>query len=337
MAGQNWAKKIQLGKETTKGTAVASTVIFRGDGGMLSDNQEVKIVSEKIGVAVANDRSYIGQKSGSLSMANSPMTFEQVCYILEAGLKLATATQDGTGTDYIRVYDFGTTSVNSIRTYTIEAGDDQQAEEMEYSFVEKFSLSGEIGDAAMMSADWLGRQISSSTFTSLTPSVSIEEVLAGKCLVYIDPLTDAFGDTAVSDTVLSWSLSVSTGRGLKYTLDNGTIYNAGDKYDAGSQSVELSLTYQHNSTSTTEKSAWRNETGRKIRLLLTGSTVGTPGTTYSTKTIIIDVAGKYTSWDVLDEKDGMSTYSVTLSGLYNPTANVSPLTITVVNELSSLT
>ena len=144
--GQKWAQKIQLGKETTPGTAVAATTVWRGVGGMLTDDREVVMVDEQIGIALPTTRNYIPMLSGSLSMAETPATFEQLPHILEAGVKaIGTGAADGVGTGKVYNYTMGTTAVNTIKTYTLETGDNQQAEEMEYAFVESFTLSAERG------------------------------------------------------------------------------------------------------------------------------------------------------------------------------------------------
>ena len=142
MMGQKWAQKIQLGRETTAGTAVAATSIWRGVGGMIKDDREVTMVEEQVGFVQNILRSYIGSIGGSLSMAATPATFEQLPHILEAGIKtVGTGAADGAGSGKIYDYVKGTTSIETLKTYTIETGDNQQAEEMEYSFVESFTLS----------------------------------------------------------------------------------------------------------------------------------------------------------------------------------------------------
>jgi len=52
-----------------------------------------------------------------------------------------------------------------IKTYTIEGGDNQQAEEMEYSFVNTFTLEGN-RRGWMISSEWFGRQVTNALLQS---------------------------------------------------------------------------------------------------------------------------------------------------------------------------
>lgn len=338
MAGGKWAHKIQLGDETTAGTAVAASAIWRGEGGMPSDDRTLEFVNELIGVATPTLRSYTSALAASLSMAATPATFEQLPYPLEAGIKLETPAQDGSGSGYIYGYEVPYGSVNTIRPYTIEAGDNQQAEEMEYSFVEQFTLSGEAGQAVMMSANWLGRQLTPTTFTGALTPPTVEEILAGKGSFYIDDAGGTMGATQVSDTLLAWTLTVDTGRKFKYTVDGGQLYPAFQYFDRDSFSAELQMTYEHNATAVAEKADWRAETAKLLRLTITGSALTTAGTAYTYKTLNIDAVAKYMNFEPLGEQNGNSVYQVTAKIGYDSVdeATTNPLEITVVNELSAL-
>lgn len=334
MAGGKWAQKIQLGRETVPGTAVAATTIWRGVGGNLKDDSEVTMVDEQIGIAIPTNRSYIAQVGGSLSMAATPATYEQLLHILEAGIKtVGTGAADGPGSGKVYAYTTPTTTVNTIKTYTIETGDNQQAEEMAYCFVTKFTLSGERGQAVMMSADWIGRGVSGTTFTgSLTVPV-VKEILSALGSLYIDNTT--IGTTQVTETLLAWELSVETGWKAKWTIDGLATVFAFHYFDRDAFSAEFSATYEHNATAVAEKTKFRQNAVRLIRLQIAGDALTTPGTTYSYKTLRIDMAAKYTSFEALDADDGNSIIDCKAQVGYDPTAALG-LSITVVNELASV-
>ena len=105
-------------------------------------------------------------------MEDVPATYEQLLHILEAGVKTVSSSQDGTGSGYIYEYVFPTTAANSIKTYTIEGGDNTEEEEFTYGFVESFTLSGAPGESVMMGADWVGREVSTGTFTASSGHIS---------------------------------------------------------------------------------------------------------------------------------------------------------------------
>lgn len=331
MAGIVPLRKIQIGAETTAGTAVAADIIWRGKG-TLEDVSPIVNVDEHVGYLSGTDRTYNPHVEGRLSMESVEASFEQLPHILEAGVRTDTPAQDGTGSGYIYEYAFPTTSANTIKTYTIEGGDNQQEEEMSYCFVEKFTLSGKSKEAVMMTADWVGRQITPSSFTGALALATAEPILFQKTKLYIDAVGGTLGDTLVSSTLLGFDLSVSTGWHTKYTADGQLYFTF---HEAGTPQIELSMTWEHNSTAVTEKANWRAQTARQLRLRIEGTALGTPGTTYTYKTLDLDFAGKWKSFSKIGDQDGNDIVTGVFVPKYNSTAALFGL-IRVVNELTAL-
>jgi hypothetical protein len=332
--GGLWARKVQLGRETTAGTAAAASTIWRGEATAIKDNREVTMVNEQVGVRVNTLRSYIPKLSAECSFANTPATYEQLPHILEAAIKTATATQDGAGSGYIYDYEVDNTANNTIKTYTIQTGDNEQARHMFYSFVESFTISGERGGAVTMEATWQGRDVANNAFTTSLTVPVVEELLAGSGLFYIDAVSGSFGGTAKTETLLKWSLSVTTGWKGKYTVGDGRRDFVFHYFDKDAFSVELTMTYEHNTSSVAEIAAFEAQTPRLFRIAIPGSALTTTAT-YTTKTVLIDVAGKYTAFGELNAEDGNSIVEATVKGGYDPTEAHS-LGILVVNQVSAL-
>jgi hypothetical protein len=95
----------------------------------------------------------------------------------------------------------------------------------------------------------------------------------------------------------------------------------------------VQMTYEHNTSSIAEKANWRAQTARKLRLLFEGSALTTAGS-YSKKTLVMDLAGKWTAFDPLGDQNGNDVVAGTFKVAYDPTASTSG-TITVVNQLAS--
>lgn len=332
MAGIKNLSKIQIGKETTKGTAAAATTIWRGEGAGLKDGREVVLVEENVGYISGTTRSYTPFVEAALTMGDTPATFEQLPYILNASIKGETPAQDGSGSGYIYEYDLPTNAAATLYAYTIEAGDNQQAEEMEYSIVPSFTLSGASKEAVSMSAEWIGRQVATCSYTGALSLPSVEEILFGKFKLYIDTIGGSFGGTQKTSTLLGFDLSVGECVRAKYTGD-GQVYFTFEQPDA--PQIELKLTLEHDSTAVAAKADFAAETPKLIRLIAEGSSLTTAGTTYSKKTIIIDLAGKFTQVDDLGEVDGNSVVGLTFTSKYDETADDWGKFI-VVNELSTL-
>jgi len=331
MPGVRALRKIQLGVESAKGTAVAATALWRGQG-VIEDQTEVMFPEEDIGYLSGIDRSYIPRNMAAITFEQTPATFEQLGYILDAGVKTVSGVQDGAGTDYIYTYTFPTTAANSIKTYTIEGGDDQQAEEMEYAFVKSFTLAAAAGEAWTVTADWLGRQVSTTSFTGSISVPTVEEALFQKSKLYIDAIGGTIGSTQKSNTLLKAELAVTTGWQEYFTADGNLYFTA---HKSTKPEVVLTLTFEHDGTSVAEKANWLAETARLIRILVEGSAVATPGTTYSNKTLIVDLAGKWERFEKLDEQDGNDIVAGRFRSAHDSTS-ASFTEIAIVNELSAL-
>jgi hypothetical protein len=330
MAGVKALRKLVLGREATAGTAVVCTTIWRGMG-VLSDDRETVFPEEDIGYLSGVDRAYTPKLEASISMGSVEATFEQLPHILEAGVKTATPAQDSTGSGYVYTYTFPTTAANTLKTYTIEGGDNQAVEEMEYGFVESFTLEGNAGEALMVSAEWKGRQVSDSAFTTTATLPSVDEVLVSKGKVYIDDVDGTIGTTQISNTVLSVKLDVTTGQQAVYTAD-GNLYFSFVK--TVMPEVMLDVTFEHDSNATDEIAAYRAGTPRLIRLEFAGPSLGTAGN-FTTKVLRVDLAGKWESFGPLEDTDGNDTRTGTFRARYNATA-AKYAEIAVVNELTAL-
>jgi hypothetical protein len=324
-------RRVALGREGTAGTAVAATTLWRGSG-VLQDDSPVKFPAEDVGIMTGTDRSYIPKKAGSLLLESVPATFEQLPHILEMAVTTATATADGAGSDFIYEYPFPTTAPNTIKTYTIETGDNNEEEEMEYCFATDFTLTGDEGEAWMMSANVIGRQVQVSTFTATAPLPAVEEMLFQKTKLYIDAATASWGGTIKSNTLLSAQFTYKTGNKAIFAADGNLYFSA---HKSVMPEIRLRLTFEHDAIGAAQKVAWRAQTAQKFRLLIQGNALTSAGTTYSVKTAIIDIVGKYEKANKIGERNGNDIIELEVVGKYNADAASAGL-IYVVNELAAI-
>jgi hypothetical protein len=337
MAGIKQLRQIQLGKETTAGTATTATTRWRGLGA-LEDGRIVTFPEEFIGVIGGGDRSYIAKVEAGMSMDEVDATFEQLPHLLIASIAATTAgVQDTSGSGYVYTYTIPHSSAPTIQTYTIRAGDDQQAEIMAYSFVQSMTLSGNAGEAVMMGAEWVGRAVENGSFSTGVSVPSVETILASSGAMYLDAVSSTYGNTAVTSTLISFSLDMSNMIAAKWTVGaaGGTV-GAFDFHYAGNREITGSLQFEHNSTATTEKTAFRDQTPRLLRLKFSGSTLTTAGSGYSVKTLIIDLPIKYESFDTLDDIDGNSVVTANFVSKYNETVANAGKFIVVLNGTTSI-
>lgn len=334
MSGVIPLSKIQFGREGTLGTAVDCTDILRVEGAFLKDNRDIQFIPENVGMLVDVDRTAVPSLAAAISIPENAATFEQILHILEMGLRTVSPSQDGAGSDYIYTYNFPTTAQLTPKTYTLEGGDDQQAMVMEGTYCESFGISGAVKETVKFSAELIGRQTTNDSFTAALTIPTVEEILFQKAKLYIGDVANGFGSGGdlLSNTLLGFTLNVNTGYVGRFAADGNLYYSYIKQVKP---EITLDLMLEHNASSVLEITDGRNETARAVRILIEGATVTTPGTTYSKKTLILDIAGKYANIPAIEDDEGSSVLNFTLNGRYNATLATMGK-IVVVNETETL-
>jgi hypothetical protein len=317
--------KVQIGRESTSGTPVASTSIWRGEFSMLEDTRERTVVEEQTGSFVTSDRSYDGKLEAAWAQPSTPLTYEQVAHIFEAGIK--TATPSGTG-PYVRAYNYpyGGTSVNTIKTYTIESGSTVVAEdvyEMEYSFVESFELSGSFGEAWTMSSNWIGRQMTQTSFTGALTVPTVYEALFPHTKLYIDASGGTIGSTQIVGALMSASINVTTG--LKIVpVGDGQLYFAAHKWTKPEITFSITLELEDSSIVADQRDVFRVDGIQLFRLAVTDGT----------RILNLDWAGKYDPPGDYANSEGNTTVTFTGRGVASATDSLS-FTATLTNGVAA--
>lgn len=300
--------KIQLGRESTAGTAVAATSIWRGPATDIADESSHEFAEEDVGILVPTDREYVPKKAARLALPETELTFEQILHVLEAGIKVATPT--GTG-PYVYTYTFPTsTTPNTIKTYTLETGNAVAGDvnEMEYGFVEEFELSGAMGEAWKIASTWVGRQKTTTTFTGALSLVTVEEALFGKTTLYIDASAGTVGSTAKAGVLTAAGVQVKTGVIPVWTAD-GQLYFYKHKFARPEVTFNFSLELENdNSILVAQRAAWVAKTLQLFQLKIAGA---------STSEIKVNLAGKYTSFGEYQNEDGNTVVEASGKAVYS--------------------
>lgn len=320
------ANKVQLGRETTAGTAVAATVIWRGPASDIENAQEAITVDENVGLLVPTGRSYVAQLGATIALPETEATFEQLPHVFEGGIK--TVSPSGTGPYTRSGYAPGTASANTIKTYTIESGNAIAGDgnEMEYSFVESFTLSGKSGEAWKVSSNWRGRQKTVASLTSALSVAAVEEMLFGKTTFFIDATGGTVGTTQKTGVLLEASIDVETGIQPIYSAD-GILYFSTHKIVP--PSLEFSITLELENTSgvvTAERAYLASQTVRLFQLTCSGT---------SSRSFVAKWAGKYTSIGAYQNSNGNTTVQLSGNAIYSSTDSLF-FDFTVVNNVTSL-
>ncbi len=316
LTGVKKLRRLQMGREGTPGSAVEATDTWRGTG-TIEDGTVVIFPDEDVGLYPQTTRSYIPSKVARLTMDETPATFKQIRHIFEAGIQTAVSSADGAGAGWKWSYPLPSTVSDTLKTYTIEGGDNIECEEMEYAFVEHFNLSGAPGEAVMLTADWVGRQVSTSVFTSTATCLlpAVEEILFSLGKIYIDndTLTATETRNQLTNTWLEFNLDVVTGW-QPVTTGDGALYFTYIKNVK--PEVTLDVVFEHNAAALVEKDDWKTQQGKVLRMTFLGSTF-TAGTSFENETLRIDLAGKFEKFEKIGERAGNDVLEATFKAGYS--------------------
>lgn len=314
-------RQIQLNREDTQGTGSSDYTPWRGTG-VLEDMRETVFPEEDIGIFGGVDRAYTPKESGQVTL-EGVATFEQLPHIFDAGIKLATATTDASSA-FIRTYTFPEVSSDvvpstDLQTYSFKMGDNKEVDEAAFGFVSEFSLTGTAGEAVMVSATFITREVEKDTDGFETVSIpTVEEILFSKGKLYIDAIGGTIGATQKSATLLDMDLKVTTGWMPVYTADGRTDFAFIKQVQP---EIVLDVTFEHEDSAVAEKAFWRANTSRMLQLKFEGTALSDAvGGTYAVKTFIINLVGKWEKFSALDEIDGNDVIKGTFRARYNATA-----------------
>jgi hypothetical protein len=329
-------RQIQLSRETTQGTPSTDYSVWRGTG-TIQDARESIFPAEDIGIFGGTTRQYFPKLSSVLEMDDIELTFEQLPHILDAGIRNATPTTD-TGSDYIRTYTWpivssDTAESTDIQTYSFKGGDNNEVEAFSFGFIREFGLSGNAGEAWKINSTWEGRETTTDSvgFVSVTIP-TVEDALFSKSKLYIDASSDTIGTTLISNTLISAELSATTGWQAVHTASGRLDFSFIKQV---MPEIKLNITFEHNNTASFEKNAWRNGLTRLIQIKIEGNALATAGALYSVKTIAINLAGKWDTFEKIGETDGNDIVTGNFIARYD-SVSASFASIIVVNEVATM-
>jgi hypothetical protein len=202
-------RRVQLGKESTWGTAVAATVILGGVTDVkLRAVDDVEFVQDLgrmgPGASVIETRQ---MAEGSIDMVAS---YEDLMYLLAGIFGISTS---GAG-PYVHTCSAPTTSASSPQKFTGEIGAPSNAYKVAGMLITKVTITGEAGGLVTATAEYFGQTIATVTLASLTDR-AYEAIRMADLALFVDVAGGTMGSTAVPATLISFTLEIESGRHLK--------------------------------------------------------------------------------------------------------------------------
>lgn len=329
-------RSIRLKREATNGVRVVPRYLWRGNGDMPEDGREVMEVEEQIGILGGSNRTVIPRLAGQISFADTEATFEQLSdLLLAAGLGTTTTsgnyqgTMLGAGSSNLQELVFPTSTTFPVVSYTIEAGNNVEAEVLPYAIVTSFTLNGAGGEPLRYSADWTARYVDrtndSGSFSAVGTIPDVETILASRGSIWLSDTPTDWGTGLVpSGNILSFEVQVESQWEWKYSVDSGTTY----PYRAvlTSQAISGQFTFEHQVSGTFGmagtggvKQRWRDQVAQLMQVEFVGGTIANGTAGYTNKKLLLRLPIKYLQISGLDDQNGNDIVQASWVSRYNPT------------------
>lgn len=327
---------VQIGKETTPGTAVPATVQLALDAATPELDRASQFGAEDYGRSVRNHagRGYHGMRGSTMPFA-CDVTFEQVMYLLEMHFA-GGITPSGAG-PYIWTYPFeGGTATR--KTYTIEegvVGSTQDEWRMTGCLVDELTLEYD-ALAAPGASPWrasgtfLGFDRTNTAMTAALTMPALETIMGHLTILKEGTTATAFASLAeLTATLIRFSFTTSRSnvrRAYGSTSDVATAWGQSEKA-GGTFEAMLKIA---STTKTDTLDIWNASGGalgeRRWRIEAIGS---------GTKKLQLDSRTGFTKVGI-DDRDGERVYAIE-GELVDDTTLAAPIAAIVTNSVSVLT
>ena len=321
-SGNEFFTIAQYGKETTKGTAVASTRMRVGVAPRIISDSKPEFIAEQFNIRAATRRAHVYERLYMNTLSTPNAGFQQMILPLLTGLKGGITGSEVTPSqsDFLWTFTPGLTQAagdNAPDAFTLQVGDDQQGWRIPYCMTDRISLKGSVaqdGGSAPVSLEqsFFGRYIEEFT---LTGSVALENstpMNAKLAQIYVDTAWAGVGGTEVTDALTDFGVELLTG---VHPVFRGASQNYFNKHREGLIDATLTATVE---------SALRDELFSSqqagdlqiVRLKITGPQIGT-GTNHA---LTIDIGGRWEDVIARDSSDrGDNLATLALRATYDDT------------------
>ncbi|GIW19670.1 MAG: hypothetical protein KatS3mg064_2827 [Tepidiforma sp.] len=268
--------RLQLGKETAAGTAVAATAVIPG-AAEFEETIEFYRSDYPRGVRVAAGGAGVITGRGTTLKVETELTAEEVLWPLLTGI--ASVTPTGTGPAYTWTFAPALSGHASIATATAEfvrtdGATNHYVAIAPYCICTTFGIEWSASEVARLSWEMTGRARQAGAPTaSLTPYASREPLVGGLGKVFVDGSWGALGTTQLLGTVRSGSLEVTTGLVHTRTVDGRADLDA-TEHTSGMLEAKLDLVVELDAAGAARYAQYRQNELAFVRLRFEGTAIG---------------------------------------------------------------
>jgi hypothetical protein len=308
-------RRIQIGKETARGTAVAADTKLIGRMELQPDLSILMHEDERNSLALHYRDDVVRHEAGYrfTGAANYEQILQFLAMTLRGGIS---GVQQGGSAAYDWTFTPTLNAVNTQDAFTIEYGDNLQEWESAFAVCRSLELSIVFGDALGITADILARFPEKATFTGslLDPSV-LTTIKSDSVRLYIDANWAGLGGTEFNTMLVGGSIRLNSGL-VPVRFGDGLDANGRANFStvienprASSFDLDMALSA---SAITQVYDAFVARTSKAIRLAFS-EPVDSIQASYKHE-MNIDMFGRFTALNPLfQEVDGMDVFRVTFT------------------------
>jgi len=326
MARATISQAVQVGVETTLGTAVAANKLLQALSIEPGPNIEVNSFRPR-GYKYPTITA-IGKDYTTANLAGV-LTFNEIVYPFSSVLEKITPSQQGSSNAYLWRFRPKYAQADTVASFTVETGDQNVAERAAGMVVNEFGLSF-TRDNVEVNGSMFGQKYETGiTLTASPTAIDLVPVLPSQVCVYVDDTLANIGTTQITGAIQAeWN--IANRFGMFWPLD----CNASSWTELLEDEVNFTvkLTMDANSTAMGYLSNMRNGDVKYVRIEAVG---GIADATYNYR-LTLDMKGAFNSVDPLKDQDGVMAIGYEFVGIPETTTWNSPMNVEVVNLLSSL-
>lgn len=317
--------KIQFGKESTRGTAVAAdTLVMGAQMSALSKDRNPQTVPEDIGIRMAGIRKAVDQYLVTDTLSIQRGYFQILPMLFGCALKGGVTPSEVTPAQADYLWDFTPSLASGVSnapdSVTMEKGDDTQAYEAEYGMFGRIKLSGQVAQGAELAsvgieAEFFARRWTATTFTGSIAIPTVNDLNAKLSRAYLDSAWAGVGGTELAGLLRGFELDIVTGLKPAFSGSGDKFFTG---YKEGLIGAMLTLDLERGATTDAQWDAFMTDiqTLKVMQLKLSGPQIGTG----AYHTAIFNVGGQYAEVIPMSSEDrGNHIDRIILDGLYDGT------------------
>jgi hypothetical protein len=261
MAGDLWRAKLEIGKETTAGTAVAGSRLVYARTPTLTRVRDPRIHEFATGTRDTVRQLTLGptQVGGQLVV---PVSGDELVELFLMGIKGGVTPTTPTGATAGRLWTFKPDpTLDSATLRWLDAANTWVAAG---NLVNQLTFAGNVNGEHLVTADLFGQSMVTGSLTGGL-SERVPTFFEGwQTRMYIDSFGGTPGFTPAPGVLINWSVTITNNLGRKYTADN--TLNA-SSIPIGTLGIQATLMFEAaTARALTEYAAWDAVTKRLLRL-----------------------------------------------------------------------